>query len=63
LDAAIAASLIFTTNGVFAASPVDLLERQRALINNAISERNALLDRIHFVGQNDDSVQLASSTQ
>lgn len=60
LSAAIAALLIFTTNGVFAASPADLLEQQRARINNAVTERNALLDRIQFVGHNDDSIQLAS---
>jgi hypothetical protein len=57
---AIAALLIFTTSGAFAASAADSLKQQRSRINVAITERNALLDRIHFTGHNDDSVQLAS---
>lgn len=60
LGTAIAALLIFATNGVFAGSPADLLKQQRARINNAVTERNALLDRIQFAGHNNDSVQLAS---
>jgi hypothetical protein len=57
---AVAALLIFTTNGAFAASATDLLRQQRSRIDNAVTARNALLHRIHFVGHNDDSVQLAS---
>jgi hypothetical protein len=56
----LAALLASATTGAFAASPVDVLRQQRLKINHAIDERNALLDRIHFVGFNDDSVQLAS---
>ncbi|MFM0265587.1 H-NS family nucleoid-associated regulatory protein [Paraburkholderia sediminicola] len=57
---AVAALLIFTTSGAFAASAADLLKQQRSHINAAITARNALLDRIHFTGHNDDSLQLAS---
>ncbi|MCX4151996.1 MULTISPECIES: hypothetical protein [Paraburkholderia] len=57
---AVAALLIFTTSGAFAASAADLLKQQRSRINAAITARNALLDRIHFTGHNDDSLQLAS---
>lgn len=48
-------------NAVFAAAPSsEVLRLQRSRIDQAISARNALLERIHFAGHNDDSVQLAS---
>jgi len=56
----LAALFVFTTGNAFAAAPSALLRQQRLRIDGAISARNALLDRIHFVGGNDDSVQLAS---
>jgi hypothetical protein len=57
---AVAALLIIATSGALGASATDSLKQQRSRINNAIAERNALLDRIHFTGHNGDSVQLAS---
>lgn len=57
---AVAILLMFTVSGAFAASAADSLKQQRSRINNEITERNALLDHIHFTGHNGDSVQLAS---
>jgi hypothetical protein len=57
---AVAALVVFTTSSAIAAPDVELLKQHRARIDDAITTRNALLDRIHFVGHNDDSVQLAS---
>ncbi|MEM5388339.1 hypothetical protein VSR68_32945 [Paraburkholderia phymatum] len=57
---AFAALLALIANGAVAASPSEVLRQQRLHIDNAITARNAMLDRIHFVGHNDDSVQLAS---
>lgn len=56
----VAVLLFIATSGAFAASTADSLKQQRSRINKAITERNALLDRIHFTGHNGDSVQLAS---
>lgn len=55
-----AALLALVANGAFAASPGEVLRQQRLRIDNGITARNAMLDRIHFVGHNGDSVQLAS---
>lgn len=57
---AVAVLLALSMNAAFAASPSEVLRQQRSRIDHAISARNALLDRIHFAGHNDDSVQLAS---
>jgi hypothetical protein len=57
---AFASLLVLTAGGASAATSVDLLRQQRSRIDNAITARNTLLDRIHFAGHNNDSVQLAS---
>ncbi len=41
-------------------TPLQSLQMQRSRVDAGISDRTALLDRIHFSGHNDDSVQLAS---
>lgn len=52
--------LLAASTMAHAGSPRQALQQQRAKINDAIDVRNRFLDRIGFVGNNNDSAELAS---